>query len=109
VPLDVCPSSNVALQAVPSLAAHPLPALRAAGVATTVNSDDPPFFATSLTREYLLLHRTFGWTLDDLASLSTGALAHCFVAEGERTALERRFAGELAALGAATETEAATL
>ena len=97
--LDVCPSSNVALGAVPSLEQHPFPQLRAAGVALTVNSDDPPFFGTSLTREYLLLHRTWGLSLEDLAALSLGALDHAFVPAAERPALERRFREEMADLG----------
>jgi len=98
-PLDVCPSSNVALYAVPSLEEHPLPRLREAGVALTLNSDDPPFFGTSLTREYLLLHRTWGIPLQELAALSHGALRHAFVPEAQRPELERRFRDELAALG----------
>jgi adenosine deaminase len=97
--LDVCPSSNVALGAVPSLEQHPFPRLRAAGVALTLNSDDPPFFGTSLTREYLLLHRTWGLSLEDLAALSLGALDHAFVPAAERPALERRFREEMADLG----------
>ena len=100
VALDVCPSSNVALGAVASLEAHPLPALRAAGVAVTINSDDPPLFATSLTREYLLLHRAYGWSLEELAALSLGALEHAFLPEDERAIVARRFRTELAALGA---------
>ena len=51
VVLEVCPSSNVTLGLVPSLDVHPIRALRDAGVAVTVNSDDPPFFATTLTDE----------------------------------------------------------
>jgi adenosine deaminase len=97
--LDVCPSSNVALGAVTSLEQHPFPQLRAAGVALTVNSDDPPFFGTSLTREYLLLHRTWGLSLAELAALSLGALDHAFVPATERPALERRFREEMADLG----------
>jgi aminodeoxyfutalosine deaminase len=49
--LEVCPSSNVTLGLVPSLDDHPIRALRDAGVALTVNSDDPPFFSTTLTEE----------------------------------------------------------
>jgi len=101
--LDVCPSSNVALAAVPSLAEHPLPRLREAGVAVTINSDDPPLFGTSLTREYLLLHRAYGWSLEDLAGLSFGALEHAFVPDRDRPAIERRFRAEMAALGAAQD------
>lgn len=49
--LEVCPTSNVTLSIVPDLASHPLPTLWEAGVPVTINSDDPPFFATTLTEE----------------------------------------------------------
>ncbi len=51
VPLEICPSSNVRLGLVTSLDEHPFPELWRAGVNTTVNSDDPAFFATSLRDE----------------------------------------------------------
>lgn len=44
VPLTVCPLSNVRLRVVPELAAHPLPAMLAAGLLVTVHSDDPAYF-----------------------------------------------------------------
>ncbi len=50
--LDVCPISNVRTGAVPSLAAHPLPQLVAAGVRCTLNTDDPAMFDTDLSREH---------------------------------------------------------
>lgn len=50
--LEVCPGSNVALGLYPSRAAHPLHKLIAAGVRVTLNSDDPPFFHTTLGTEY---------------------------------------------------------
>ena len=50
--LDVCPTSNVRTGVVPSLAEHPLPKLRAAGVPCTVNTDDPAMFGTNLSREH---------------------------------------------------------
>ncbi len=52
IPLEVCPSSNVATRAVTSLAEHPIRAFRDAGVTITVNSDDPPMFGTTLNQEY---------------------------------------------------------
>jgi adenosine deaminase len=52
VPLDVCPTSNVKLGVVPSLAEHPLPALVAAGVRCSINADDPLLFGTDLRTEY---------------------------------------------------------
>jgi aminodeoxyfutalosine deaminase len=50
--LDVCPTSNLRTRVVGSLAQHPLPRLRAAGVPCTVNTDDPAMFGTDLAREY---------------------------------------------------------
>jgi aminodeoxyfutalosine deaminase len=50
--LDVCPTSNLRTRSVADFAAHPLPALRAAGVACTINSDDPAMFGTDLGQEY---------------------------------------------------------
>ena len=52
---DVCPTSNVRTGVVPSLAAHPLPTMVAAGVACTINTDDPAMFDTDLGREYAQL------------------------------------------------------
>jgi aminodeoxyfutalosine deaminase len=52
VPLEVCPSSNIATRAVRTLEDHPILAFRDAGVTVTVNSDDPPMFNTTLNREY---------------------------------------------------------
>jgi aminodeoxyfutalosine deaminase len=54
IPLEVCPSSNLATRAVASLAEHPLPAFVDAGVVVTINSDDPPMFGTTLNREYAI-------------------------------------------------------
>jgi aminodeoxyfutalosine deaminase len=50
--LDVCPTSNIRTGVVPDLAAHPLPQLLAAGVACTINTDDPAMFGTDLTAEH---------------------------------------------------------
>ena len=52
--LDVCPTSNLRTGVVASLAEHPLPLLRAAGVLCTINTDDPAMFGTDLGHEYEL-------------------------------------------------------
>ncbi len=52
IPLEVCPSSNIATRAVARLDEHPLATFRDAGVVVTINSDDPPMFGTTLNREY---------------------------------------------------------
>ena len=50
--LEVCPGSNIALGLYPDRKSHPLHRLIEAGVRVTLNSDDPPFFHTSLGAEY---------------------------------------------------------
>jgi adenosine deaminase len=75
--LEVCPGSNVALGLYPDRAAHPLHRLIAAGVRVTLNSDDPPFFHTTLGTEY------------DLAGLDEAALKRI-----AHTAIEASFADE---------------
>jgi adenine deaminase len=50
MPLTVCPLSNVKLCVFPTLAEHNLPTLLAAGLAATVNSDDPAYFGGYLNQ-----------------------------------------------------------
>jgi adenosine deaminase len=80
VVLDVCPSSNVAIGEYPSLEAHPMTAFWRAGVNMTISSDDPPFFATTLTDELRHIVRLAGLTRDDLAELQRRAARHSFAA-----------------------------
>jgi aminodeoxyfutalosine deaminase len=54
IPLEVCPSSNIATRAVERLEDHPIRAFVDAGVVVTVNSDDPPMFSTTLNHEYAI-------------------------------------------------------
>jgi aminodeoxyfutalosine deaminase len=55
IPLEVCPTSNIQTGIFPSYDSHPVHSLFAAGVPITINSDDPTFFGTTLTRELELL------------------------------------------------------
>jgi adenosine deaminase len=52
--LDVCPTSNLALAVYPSFDAHPIGRLLDAGVACSVNADDPLLFGSGLLEEYEL-------------------------------------------------------
>lgn len=61
ITLETCPGSNVALGVYPTWDAHPIEKLRERGVKVTVSTDDPPFFHTTLTREYDRLAETFGY------------------------------------------------
>jgi adenosine deaminase len=88
--LEVCPGSNVVLKAVESWNAHPIKRLRDAGVKVTVSTDDPPFFHTTMTKEFEMLHRTFGWIEDDFKALNTTAIDAAFCDAATRTAIKKR-------------------
>lgn len=102
VPLEVCPSSNVATRAVASLDEHPLAAFRDAGVTVTVNSDDPPMFATSLNREYEIAADLLGLDLAGVADLARSAVRASFAAED----VKRRVLGEIDDYAAAADAPA---
>lgn len=72
--LDVCLTSNLRTKVVSSLAEHPLPRLRAAGVPCTINTDDPAMFKTDLAREYELAESLGVTAADAYAAGLAGAL-----------------------------------
>jgi aminodeoxyfutalosine deaminase len=78
IPLEVCPTSNLATGAVASLGGHPLETLVAAGVAVTVNSDDPSMFGTTLNNEYAVAADLLGLDEAGLAALARRAVTYSF-------------------------------
>jgi aminodeoxyfutalosine deaminase len=81
IPLEVCPSSNVATRAVASLDDHPLRAFRDAGVRFTINSDDPPMFGTTLNREYEIAADLLDLDQDGVADLARAAMDASYAGE----------------------------
>lgn len=79
ITLDVCLTSNVRTGAVPDLAEHPLPALVAAGVPVTVNTDDPPMFGTDLNQEYAVAAELLSLDADGVADLARAAVRASFL------------------------------
>jgi adenosine deaminase len=87
ITLEVCPTSNVCTRSVPSLAEHPLPALVAAGVPVTINSDDPPMFATTLDHEYEVAAELLGLDAAGVAELARAAVRASFQDDAGKRAL----------------------
>ncbi len=78
VACDVCPGSNLALAAVPSLDVHPLPQMLDAGITVTLGSDDPPLFQTDLLTEYRHAWELCGLDEEGLRSLAVNSLVESF-------------------------------
>ena len=85
--LEVCPVSNIELKVFPSFEEHPFPRLRAAGCKVTLNSDDPPYFWTTLKREYEVAAEQFGLGEDALLDITRTAIEAAFVDEETRARL----------------------
>jgi aminodeoxyfutalosine deaminase len=87
IPLEVCPSSNVATRAVAALAEHPIRVFRDAGVVVTVNSDDPPMFGTTLSREYEIAAGLLGLDEEGVRDLALAAVDAAFLDDVAKASL----------------------
>jgi aminodeoxyfutalosine deaminase len=87
--LEVNPTSNVSLGLYPSLAAHPLPILMDEGLSVSINSDDPPYFNTTLTEEWIRCAEEFEFSTDILFSLCQGAVNKSFVGDETKATLRK--------------------
>ena len=87
IPLEVCPTSNICLKVYPSYQQHSLPKLVEEGLYITINSDDPPMFNTTLTDEYRLLCREFGWDREMIRKVIRNAAMASLLPENEKSIL----------------------
>ncbi|MCO6403553.1 adenosine deaminase [Aurantimonas endophytica] len=97
--LEVCPGSNLALGIYPDAAAHPLKQLVATGARVTLNSDDPPFFRTTLADEYAFAAEV-GIDAGTRLGFTRQAIEAAFVDEATRRRLLERLGVAAIALGA---------
>ncbi|MCX2967542.1 adenosine deaminase [Streptomyces sp. JHD 1] len=87
IPLEVCPTSNIATRAVPVLDQHPVREMVDAGVLVTINSDDPPMFGTDLNTEYAIAARLLGLDAAGLAGLARNGVEASFLEAPAKAAL----------------------
>jgi adenosine deaminase len=83
VTLEVAPSSNVQTGAYPSLAEHPVDRLHRLGFAVTLNTDNRLMGGVSVTSEFAAVAGAFGWSWDDVRTVTERALAAAFLDDGE--------------------------
>jgi len=91
VPVEVCITSNVCCQTVPSVSQHQAGLLYEAGVPIVLCTDDKGVFLCSLSGEYKLAADTYNWGRDVMWKLAIGALEHAFCDSGERNILKKRW------------------
>jgi len=75
ISLNICPTSNVVLQRVPSMKAHPIRILYDNGVKVTVNTDDVTFFDQGVSEEFLNLYNAGVMTASELDEIRLNGLS----------------------------------
>ena len=104
IPLTVCPLSNLLIaNAIPTLADHPFPAMRAAGLLATLNTDDPGLTMTDLGQEYREAAQAFGYGIAELTEIAADGVRASWLDASEQAELIAVIEGAGRELGRATE------
>lgn len=82
-PLTVCPLSNLRLNVVQSLAAHPLRAMLEAGLNVTMNSDDPAYFGGYVNDNFIQCRDALALSDHQIVALARNSLTACFLPSAE--------------------------
>lgn len=76
VPLEICLTSNLCTGSVRSVEEHPIRRLHAAGVPLTLNTDDPALFRCTLTAEFELAEKRFGFSNEALRQIAANGFRY---------------------------------
>jgi adenosine deaminase/aminodeoxyfutalosine deaminase len=79
IPVEVCITSNLRTGCCNSPAEHPVRRYFDHGLMVTLNTDDPAMFRTSLSQEYQLAQRDFGFTDEHLRELARNSFEASFL------------------------------
>lgn len=79
VPVEVCLTSNVVTGCCARMEDHPVRQYFDHGLMLTLNTDDPAMFRTSLSQEYAIAQRQFGFTEEHLRELARNSFEAAFL------------------------------
>ncbi|MBO0783757.1 MAG: adenosine deaminase, partial [Ktedonobacteraceae bacterium] len=85
--LELCPTSNVRLQRVPTYSTHPIQALWRAGIALGINTDNPGLFRMDLAEEYARVMAHCGFSLHDVWQTLQHSVQAAFLAPKRKRTL----------------------
>jgi adenine deaminase len=86
IALTVCPLSNIKLRVFEEIGQHNLAHLLRAGLAATVNSDDPAYFGGYINDNFVAAFDALGLTLEDARTLASNSFAASFLPEKDKRA-----------------------
>lgn len=87
IPLEICPSSNVHTQAVPSLEAHPIETYVRSNIPVTVNTDNRLFSRTSVTEELWRVYQHSSLEKRHLREIAINGFRYAFLPYQEKQSL----------------------
>ncbi|HVM31292.1 MAG TPA: adenosine deaminase [Candidatus Limnocylindrales bacterium] len=87
IPIEMCPTSNVHTGAVAGIQEHPIDLLRRLRFRVTVNTDNRLMSGVTMSSEFELLSRVFGFGLDEMQWLTLNAMKSAFAPFDERLRL----------------------
>jgi len=76
--LDISLTSNLVLSSIKRIEDHPVKLFLDAGVPISINTDNPLFLGTNMTREFSLAITRCGLSLDDLHHITRQSIIHSF-------------------------------
>ena len=85
IPLEVCVSSNLQTKAADSWESHPVDFYVDYGLRVTVNTDNRLMTDTTVSKELLLCHEHFGWSLDKIKEVLIAGFKSAFLPYREKT------------------------
>jgi adenosine deaminase len=87
--LELCPTSNYLTNAISKLENHPIKQLKDAGVAVTVNTDDPGIFGIDMNHEYRVAHELLGFSEKDFIECNETAYKASFISDDKKSKVWR--------------------
>jgi adenosine deaminase len=89
-PLTVCPSSNLSVGRYASLAEHPFPHMRRAGLLVSLNSDDPAMTGIPLDIEYEVIADAYGWSPAEMLRIALDGIEASWLDDDAKRRLAAR-------------------
>ena len=84
ITLEMCITSNLKCNVVPSFKEHPIKKLYDYGIKVTVNTDDMAILKTNIDKEYEILIKELGFTYNDLIKMNMNSIEASFMKEEEK-------------------------
>ena len=90
IPLELCPSCNVQIGAVPTIADHPIGSFLRAGIKATVNTDNRLMSGVTVSSEVAAVARAFNLSFDEVEQMQHNAAEAAFDTSDCKTALHQQ-------------------